>query len=158
DASATFRYIFKAMDRDGDGKLTEKEVIAYLDQYQKFQERLQTACASLHFADHGSGMFSLLDTNRDNRLSIREVRGVVGLLKQLDRDGKGYLTKSDLPRSYQVTLRPGPAGEDPLQGAAALYRASDDSKREVQSKAGPLWFRRMDKNRDGDVSRKEWLF
>jgi hypothetical protein len=23
---------------------------------------------------------------------------------------------------------------------------------------GPEWFRKMDRNRDGDVSRKEWLF
>ena len=22
---------------------------------------------------------------------------------------------------------------------------------------GPVWFRKMDRNRDGDVSRKEWL-
>ena len=25
------------------------------------------------------------------------------------------------------------------------------------SSAGPLWFRKMDRNRDGDVSRKEFL-
>ena len=26
-----------------------------------------------------------------------------------------------------------------------------------QAIKGPLWFRKMDRNRDGDVSRKEWL-
>ena len=25
-------------------------------------------------------------------------------------------------------------------------------------KDGPLWFRKLDRNRDGDVSRKEWMF
>ena len=35
--SRVFRNLFKAMDRDGDGKLFEKEVIAYLDAMQDLQ-------------------------------------------------------------------------------------------------------------------------
>jgi Ca2+-binding EF-hand superfamily protein len=160
EASRQFRGRFAAMDRDGDGKLYEKEVIAWFDQYQKIQARATASGVSLVLDDQSRGLFDLLDVNRDKRLSVREMRGAVGLLKQLDRQGKGYLTKADLPRLYAVTVQPGMGDTAALGGAAAfaaLYRTSDGTKREGK-RTGPLWFRKMDRNRDGDVSRKEWLF
>ena len=41
-----FPALFPLLDRDGDGKLTEKEVVAYLDQYQHFQARAKASCAT----------------------------------------------------------------------------------------------------------------
>jgi Ca2+-binding EF-hand superfamily protein len=158
--SPVFRSMFKAMDRNGDGKLYEKEVMDYLDQFAKFQAQAMRCCVSLVLKDQSRGLFDLLDVNRDGRLSVREMRGAVGLLKQLDRKGKGYLTRADIPRSYQLTLRRGMADEDP-SGASAfakIYGGGNQSKRQEQPLAGPLWFRKMDRNRDGDVSRKEFLF
>jgi Ca2+-binding EF-hand superfamily protein len=155
-----YRRLFKAMDRDGDGKLTEKEVIAYLDQYREIQSRASASCVTLTISEQSRGLFDILDTNRDGRLSVREMRGAAKLLDQLDRDRKGYLTKGDIPRSYQLTLRRGATTGGAQGGAGAffdLYRGT--ARAEPESlKAGPLWFRKMDRNRDGDVSRKEWLF
>ena len=37
--SRLFRGLFKVMDRDGDGKVFEKEMIAYLDAMQDLQKR-----------------------------------------------------------------------------------------------------------------------
>jgi Ca2+-binding EF-hand superfamily protein len=160
-ASRTFRSLFKAMDRDGDGKVTEKELMAYLDWLDELQKRAAAGCATLVLSDDSRGLFDLLDVNRDGRLSVREMRGAVKLLGQLDRDGKGFLTKADIPRLYQVTLRRGSADRGSLGGAAAffeLYRVSARYDAEEGPARGPLWFRKMDRNRDGDVSRKEFLF
>jgi Ca2+-binding EF-hand superfamily protein len=156
-----FRGLFKAMDRDGDGKLYEKEVIAYLDQYQDLQTRATASCVTLVLSDQGRGLFDLLDVNRDGRLSVREMRGAVKLLAELDRAGKGYLTQADIPRLYQLTLRRGlvePGGVNQAAALKALYGGSDRAEAERGPTRGPLWFRKMDRNRDGDVSRKEWMF
>src|SRR6202035_1231408 len=116
EANPLLRGRFKAMDRDGDGKLTEKEVLAYLDQYQKLQARATASSVSLVLTDQSRGLFDLLDVNRDGRLSVREMRRAPQLLPQLDRDGKGYLTQRDLPRSYRLEVRRGPADQGGFGG------------------------------------------
>jgi Ca2+-binding EF-hand superfamily protein len=156
-ASPLYAGAFKAIDRDGDGKVTEKEVMAYLAQYEKIQERAMAGCVSLVLTDSSRGLFDLLDVDRDGRLSVREMRGAVGLLKQLDRSGKGFLTRADLPHSYQLTLRRGQDAGGQLKAVYALYGGGKPAKVKEPT-AGPLWFRKMDRNRDGDVSRKEFLF
>jgi Ca2+-binding EF-hand superfamily protein len=160
-ASPVFRNLFETLDRDGDGKVTEQELRAYLDHAARLQARATESCVSLLVSDQSRGLFDLLDADRDGRLSVREMRGAVRLLEQLDLERKGYLTRSDVPRSYQLTLQRGPAiTGDPgnLRAAAKLYGGGDQRKAERKLTAGPLWFRKMDRNRDGDVSRKEWMF
>ncbi len=45
-----------------------------------------------------------------------------------------------------------------LAAVTAIYGGGNSGKSERVLTAGPLWFRKMDRNRDGDVSRKEWIF
>jgi Ca2+-binding EF-hand superfamily protein len=159
-ANPLFSSSFKAMDRDGDGKVTEQEFNAYLDFLVDLQGRAKKACVSLVLSDESRGLFDLLDTNRDGRLSVREMRAAPGLLAKFDRQGKGFITEADLPRSYRLTVRSGPANGGTDDYSAILARiygggSTDQTIREPTK--GPLWFRKMDKNRDGDVSRREWL-
>src|SRR5262249_53543806 len=63
EANPLFRNTFKLMDRDGDGKLFEKEMVAYLDSVQEFQNRAAQCCVTLNVTDGGRGLFDLLDTN-----------------------------------------------------------------------------------------------
>jgi Ca2+-binding EF-hand superfamily protein len=160
NASQVFRGLFKAMDRDGDGKVTEKEVLAYLDAYREIQERAKAGCVSLVVTDRSRGLFDLLDTNRDGRLSVREMREAPKLLERFDRGRKGYLTKEDIPRTYELALRGGPTDTGGAAGILAqinkIYSPSYRSE-PAGPTAGPLWFRKMDRNRDGDVSRKEFI-
>jgi Ca2+-binding EF-hand superfamily protein len=160
-SSPLFRNAFKAMDRDGDGKLYEKEVIAYLDKQKEFQEAAASGVVSMAVAPEGKGLFDLLDTNHDNRLSVRELRAVVRLLEQLDRDGDGMIGQDEIPRTFRLTLQRGPAnsgGFGPQQVLAVRLRGQLDGMQPVREPtAGPLWFRKMDRNHDGDVSRREFL-
>ena len=103
--------IARLADANGDGKLTEEELLAYLDHREELQKRVQAGCVTLEISDQSRGLFDLLDVNRDGRLSVREMRQAPHLLKSLDRVGKGYLMPEDLPRSYRIEVRRGPAAE-----------------------------------------------
>jgi Ca2+-binding EF-hand superfamily protein len=159
-STSVFRVAFKAMDRDGDGKVTEQELNAYLELLADLKARAWKACVSLVLTDESRGLFDLLDSNRDGRLSVREMRGAVDLLAKLAPQGQNYLARSDLPHTYGLTVRRGPASDSTNGYAAVLESIYGGAAKAPKHKAptrGPAWFRKMDKNRDGDVSRGEWL-
>jgi Ca2+-binding EF-hand superfamily protein len=153
-----YRGVFRLMDRDGDGMLYEKEVAAYVDKFQELQGQAQACTATLVFSDKGRGLFDLLDPNRDGRLSVREMRQAPKLLNQLDPSGTGQFGRGDVPRNHQLAVRRGPAGGGGLPGGVVVVRADGRAPAPApEATAGPLWFRKMDRNRDGDVSGREFL-
>src|SRR5262249_2275089 len=74
--------LFGMMDRDGDGKVTEKELRAYIEQTSNLQARASAGCVALVFIDEGRGLFDLLDANHDGRLSVPELRQAPHLLER----------------------------------------------------------------------------
>jgi Ca2+-binding EF-hand superfamily protein len=156
--SPLFREVFDLMDRDGDGKVSEKEMLVYLDEMEKLQQLVARSCVSLGVSNEGQGLFELLDTNRDGKLSVRELRNAHKLLDRLP-SGRDNLTRSDVPRHYRIGMALGPnAGQDPL-GRVAIPIARQGMRVGARPAPmrGPVWFLKMDRNRDGDVSRKEFL-
>lgn len=154
-----FGSLFKRIDLDGDGKIPEKELIAYLDQQEDLQARATGACVTLTFTDQSRGMFTLFDANSDGRLSVRELRQGAKLLAQFDRDKKDHLAADDIPRQYYLALRSGPSNQGVTPNAIlALYSSAYTSSYDTPASVGPTWFAKMDRNRDGDVSRREFLF
>jgi Ca2+-binding EF-hand superfamily protein len=160
DNSPVFRTLFAAMDRDGDGKLFEKEMLAYLDELAKLRALATASCVSLVISDQGKGLFEMIDTDGDGRLSVRELRNMVKLLDQLDQDGDGLLAPTEVPRHYRGTFESGAFGGPGGGNWNDVVIVTDGALRPealpVRTR-GPLWFRKMDRNHDGDVSRKEWL-
>src|SRR5260370_12674107 len=59
--SRVFASVFKLMDRDGDGKLYEKEMLAYLDEMQALQTRALAGCASLSVSHLARALFALIN-------------------------------------------------------------------------------------------------
>jgi Ca2+-binding EF-hand superfamily protein len=156
-----FGGLFKLIDRDNDGKIFEKEVLAYLDRTERLQESAADCCVSLSASPAGNGLFDLLDTNRDRRLSVRELRQMAQLIGKLDRDGDGQVGNDEVPRTIRLALRKGPGGGgggfpgNVVFVAAGGGRMTDGPVPEPTD--GPRWFRKMDRNHDGDVSRREFL-
>src|SRR5262249_6141002 len=139
-----FRPFFAAADRNGDGKLTVKELNAYID----LQAQLAAAYTSLGVTDQGRGLFEALDANHDGRLSLRELRTAWQRLAPWDRNGDGCIDKPEIPGQFLITASRGRVQFNgrPSFGGPAMFAAPVPTR-------GPLWFRKMDRNGDGDVSR-----
>jgi Ca2+-binding EF-hand superfamily protein len=143
----------EAIDRDGDGKIYLKELTAFADrQIAAARSRLVVTTA-----DQGRAIFGILDLDRDRRLGAREVMRTVDRVMSWDADGDGRVSPDEIPYHFQVTIArsglPGLTGE----GAVTPVLRSMVANRDAAPAAGPDWFHKMDRNHDGDVSRREFL-
>jgi Ca2+-binding EF-hand superfamily protein len=145
----TFVGLSRLADKDGDGKLTAKE----LEEYLGLLEKVVTASTFVTAANRGRSLFEMLDADRDGKLSRRELQSAWPRLAEWDRDGDGAISRAELPRQYLMTIGHGrpalPQGEN---GPDALRTFRPRARPQ-----GPLWFRKMDRNGDGDVSPAEFL-
>jgi Ca2+-binding EF-hand superfamily protein len=144
--------LFPLADRDGNGQLTEEELEAFFKVHSK-----GTLCfTTVSLSDHGYGLFELLDTNHDNRLSPRELKAAWKVLEPWDANKDGLISQNELPRQFQVTFSQGPKMGNATFAVVGAPRNRFDTIAST-SKKGPIWFRKMDRNGDGDVSRREFL-
>jgi len=109
---------------------------------------------TLTVTDHGPGLFDLIDADRDGRLSLRELRTAWDRIAPWDTGKVGAITREQIPRQYALTVDRGMIDERfrrvPFRGGSAPGGGPISSR-------GPAWFRKMDRNGDGDVSLREWL-
>jgi Ca2+-binding EF-hand superfamily protein len=146
-----FRPLFPLLDRDHDGKMTEKE----LKNYTNLVAGAAGTNVSLSLVEQGRALFQLLDANRDGRLSLRELRSTPERLLSQDRDDDGLVSLKEIPRQFQVVMPPG-AGRQPPP-LADFIRAGPQPGARGSPRDTPIWFHKMDRNGDGDVSAKEFL-
>jgi Ca2+-binding EF-hand superfamily protein len=149
-----FPNLFDLLDADGDDKLTAREFTRFLDRVQESQARAVAAAAAVEVSAEGAGLFDLLDRDRDGRLGLREVRGLTRLLEEQPPGGKKVLPLSGLPHSYQLSVG---LGRGNLSGEERLDLAGMPLLDLRWSRPGLVWFDKMDRNRDGDVSPSEFL-
>jgi Ca2+-binding EF-hand superfamily protein len=110
-------------------------------------------------SDQGHGLFQMLNSHHDGRLRQRELKLALPRLASWDRDGDGQISREEIPHQFHLRLNQGPA-TDSLQLAEGVIIpiAAAESKPPVASRGrGPMWFQRMDRNGDGEVSLREWL-
>jgi Ca2+-binding EF-hand superfamily protein len=138
---------FESFDADSDGKVYEKEVAAYLEQRGSVARSQVRARA----ADQEDALFTALDSDGDGRLNSREMRESPTLLKSLDRNGDGKLQSHEIPGSMVVGFVRGNSQQD-----AQLFSAPAVTTTSVDSSV-PRWFRGMDANSDGEISRREFF-
>jgi Ca2+-binding EF-hand superfamily protein len=142
------RVAFDPADFDADGKLTREE----FDRYFALQQKTGQLGLTLTHAVQTPNLFQLLDGNGDGRLGVKELRSAYERLQPLEPSGGREITRAILQPSVVVRL------------GTTMYGAADTAVYAVQapgtarpSAAGPVWFRKMDRNGDGDVSRGEFL-
>ena len=132
---------FDVLDADGDEMLQFAEIEQHVDAIQRFAQ-LQVRVNVLNIAQN---LFEKLDVDLDRRLSPRELARTTG---------SQSLDLSRMETAYRLTLETDavnllPAGEmSAMQRRLPVVRDRTD---------GPLWFQRMDRNRDGDISWREFL-
>ena len=147
------RVAFDPADFDGDGKLTRDE----FDRYFELQQKTGRLGLTLTHAVQVPNLFQLLDGNGDGRLGVKELRTSYDRLLPLEPSDGKEITKGVMQPSVVVRLG------NTLYGAAdtAIYNAGGGGVNPYgQPKvptAGPVWFRKMDRNADGDVSKGEFL-
>ncbi len=146
-----FPVLFDMMDKDGDGKLYMKEVDAFVDQ----QTQAARSQLVLSVADQGRAIFAIMDLNRDRELGIREIRDAVARVSSWDKDRDGQIRSDEIPHHYQLAIGRGQITAVGMSRFVAREAIGAPGAR--QPGAGPSWFRKMDHNRDGDISRREFL-
>jgi Ca2+-binding EF-hand superfamily protein len=145
----TFVALLRLADRNGDNCLSHKELADYL----KVQEKFLFSTSHLTVVDRGASLFEFIDADHDGRLSPRELRTTWQRLSMWDRDKTGRIARRQVPQQFQIVLSHSQSRGNPnagVQGFANLPLVRDTQR-------GPLWYRKMDRNGDGDVSRREFL-
>jgi hypothetical protein len=151
-----FQGRFESMDRDGDGKVYEEEMLFIVEQ----QAAIQASRVFATVADTGRNIFQMVDPNRDGRVSGSELAEAARLFPLWDHDGDGAVVLRDIPRGWRLTISRGqpPADVGVPASARGVLRPGPLGEPSPLPARGPVWFHRMDRNQDGRVTRREFLF
>ena len=148
---------FATVDQNSDKMVTRDELFSFV-------ERDLMAAASrieVTVKQDGKTLFSLLDANQDRRLSAREIRNGTAVLQKYDRNADGSFAETELGTEYVLTLGLGRSELRRNSGMMTMQTMAMNSGDAVlpglEGLNGPEWFRRMDRNQDGDVSVREFL-
>jgi Ca2+-binding EF-hand superfamily protein len=142
--------LFEELDADGDGKIFGEE----MEKYVKARAEPKATTAQVNLYDTGRGFFESLDTNGDGRISMREMKAAGKSLKSMARKGGERLAPDDPARNFHIEF---------LRNSYALFGqdnqmvAQSSPSFEQREAFGPIWFRRMDRNSDGDLTWNEFL-
>lgn len=124
-------------DRDGDGTLSRVEHDAWL----RLLETLSRGWVLITVLDHGRGLFEAIDSDHDGALSARELRSSGKRLEKAGAMVDGVLSLDRLPRTL----------------IGCVSRGHPRTSLAARPPSRPDWFQGMDRNRDGDLSVREWV-
>jgi Ca2+-binding EF-hand superfamily protein len=145
--------LFPIADRDGDGRLTEEELKAWVS----LATEAVGAAPTISVADNGRALFEMIDVNNDGRLTVRELRGAWARLAPYDHNGRGAISREEIPRQFQVSIAESGFAANAVPQMQIQQAMAAPPTAPGRIERGPLWFRRMDVNGDGDVSPREFL-
>lgn len=143
---------YRAADVDGDGMLFPKELSERLDALIARESSRVRVEATFE----RQPLFTKLDTDGDGRLSRREMRDAGKVLASADVDGDGRIGLAEFGGRYRLSF----GVPNPLDGANPRMVADIEAMTRTPSPratGGPAWFSAMDRNADGDLTRREFL-
>jgi Ca2+-binding EF-hand superfamily protein len=143
------RDLFGLMDTDDDKKVFADE----MKEYVRARAEPAASTCRVNIYDTGNGFFMALDSNADGRVSVREVRKAAASLAQLDRDGQPGVGQEEPVRHFHIEF---------VRGSYNLFGPSEQLLAQTpafqqRTPTGPIWFQRMDRNNDGDLTWNEFL-
>lgn len=143
------RGLFELMDADGDDKVFADE----MKQYIRARGEPAAATCRVNVYDTGYGFFMAIDANADGRVSVRELRRAATALAELDRDGRPGIGEKEPVRHFHIEF---------VRGSYQLFGPSEQLVAQTPAfqqrrPTGPIWFQRMDRNNDGDLTWNEFL-
>jgi hypothetical protein len=102
----------------------------------------------------GNPLLRIVDRDQDSRLTLRERHDLRALLTEVDRDADGRVSSDEIPMPIRLAVTLGPHVHELLATPVGSVRAITPGD---AAPAPPDWFVSMDKNRDRDLSRGEFL-
>ncbi len=142
---------FEAIDLNKDEKIYPDEVTVYVQQ----AAILTQSQVVMYVGREGKTLFEVLDANFDRRLTLREFQNAAARIAEYDANDDGELANYELDSHYEVTLE---VGRPPLfQNQNVPNRNLSRVPADSAPSEGPVWFSKMDSNRDGDLSWREFL-
>jgi Ca2+-binding EF-hand superfamily protein len=143
---------FSSVDADGDGKVVRDELNGYLER-DAFVSQSQIV---LSVAADTRTLFHVMDVDFDQRLTMREFKEMSSRVRFLDRNQDNAIDASEISQQYRLTFS---------MGRPRIFRQAMTRQRSRNVPApqatpnmkAPDWFRKMDRNQDGDLSWREFL-
>jgi hypothetical protein len=147
----------KAMDADGDGKVSRTEFAGRPQQFDRLDADsdgfVTEAEAKQSAGGGGAGMgprLKAMDADGDGKVSAAEYSGPKPLFDRLDRNGDGFLAPGEVPAAGA-----GP-GAGPAGGGLDAMDADGDGAVSREEYRGPArQFERLDRNADGRLTSDE---
>ena len=142
---------FATVDADGNKQVTLPEIV----EYASVNGQIAQAKLVVTVGDEARSLFQILDADLDRRLTMREFAKAPSALEELDRDRNG-LAAGELVSRYRLRFQYGTPDRMQRRGMDDAMATGVPIARPQQT-SGPTWFRRMDRNQDGDLSWREFL-
>lgn len=136
----TLQALFNVGDADGDGNLERSEFESCVDGFVAASRATQALRLRVVFAAPRRSLTSAVDANLDGQIGLRELEQLPQRISEL-ASGTGSITRDDIPVIAAVLIQSGPF----------------DSAGGLPGDAGPVWFFRADRNRDGDLDSREFV-
>lgn len=142
---------FPQVDRNGDKMVTVQEMLDHL----ALDDQLNESRIELLVSNDGRSLFELMDDSKDQRISTREFIDTAARLMVRDLNKDQRIDSAELESKVRVSIsldRP-----KLFQPTTTMMRPMMTGRPPRPVTDAPDWFVKMDRNRDGDVSSREFL-
>lgn len=145
---------FSGVDVNGDEMVMRDELRSFAESNIGLTE----ASLVVTVSDDAKTLFEILDDNLDNRLSPREFQEGSIRMKRYDYDKDGRFGPTEMRSEFGLVVsRDRPQFVTTIRQNAGAGMGVPVVTPMSAGTAGPTWFRKMDRNQDGDVAWREFL-